>query len=990
MRAPWTMRLVERRRWPDTVYASVEPEAPAIALQADLAAAFPSLPIYGGAIDVFVPHVTIAEGAVRRRSRGRRGPGLGRPAGDVRRQRGRADRRGARRAMGRRAPVPDAGLTAGAQGVDRRPRGSSPALGEQHQRVVDEVGRPRRRAAPGSRPRPRPRPRPPRRSWPRAGPRSPPRSTLRPAASTPPSSSVDRVRAVRAASAARSRDRRPQRLEPGEALRPAARRPRRRRRSTSGCPGGRSGRPARRRAAARRRRSRARATGAAGRCPTSRPCATAGRATGSGSGPRRSPSVAASASASSQPTISTRPSRDVLDDAGDQAVGAPARPCRVEAGVERRRAPACARSCRGPCRDRPHRQPGRGHRRLDLGDRDLAPVEDRRRRARRRRRPRGPPRRSRPGPTAPPEAMTGTSTRLGDRAQQRRCRSPTSSRRGRSRSRAARRPRARRPARPSRPRRGPADSRPPLTTTSKPDGSAASAATARASIATTTAWLPNRAAHAVTSAGSATARVLRLTLSAPARSTSRISSTLRTPPPTVSGTNARRAVRSTMSRSVAAALGRGGDVEEHELVGALAGVPLGELGRVALVDEVDEAGALDDAAVRDVEARDHAAAEHQAAARARAASADDVRDQPQAVGARPLRVELDAEQAAARDGGHERAAVLGRGERSASASPPARRARRTSGRSRSPRRRRCRRTPGASRRPVDLVPADVRQRRGVLEADRAPGQHAERLGAVLVAALEQELEPEADAEERAVGGDPGADRVDEAGRPAAGPSRAPPPRRRARRGGRRRRSSSGVGRATDACAGGEQRLLDRDEVAGAVVDDRDVGRPRGAPLTPASPSSTRRRSAAGRARTRRAARAPSALNAASARWWSLRPVPLTWTVAPAVRANDSSACSTSWSGSVAGALAAEREVDHGVRPPADVDDRRRERPRPSAPSCRRSGGSRPGRRAPPRTPPRARARRPRRCGARRRGGRRSPRSRGRTGRGGRASPSRWS
>jgi 2'-5' RNA ligase len=60
--APWTMRLVERRRWPDTVYVSVDPEAPAIALQADLAAAFPSLPIYGGTIEVFVPHVTVAEG----------------------------------------------------------------------------------------------------------------------------------------------------------------------------------------------------------------------------------------------------------------------------------------------------------------------------------------------------------------------------------------------------------------------------------------------------------------------------------------------------------------------------------------------------------------------------------------------------------------------------------------------------------------------------------------------------------------------------------------------------------------------------------------------------------------------------------------------------------------------------------------------------------------------------------------------------------------
>ena len=35
--------------------------------------------------------------------------------------------------------------------------------------------------------------------------------------------------------------------------------------------------------------------------------------------------------------------------------------------------------------------------------------------------------------------------------------------------------------------------------------------------------------------------------------------------------------------------------------------------------------------------------------------------------------------------------------------------------------------------PDDLVPADVRQRRGVLEPSRAAGQHAERLGAVLVA-----------------------------------------------------------------------------------------------------------------------------------------------------------------------------------------------------------------------------------------------------------------
>ena len=57
------MRLVERRRWPGIVYAAIEPEAPAIALQADLAAAFPSLPMYGGTVEVFVPHVTVAEGS---------------------------------------------------------------------------------------------------------------------------------------------------------------------------------------------------------------------------------------------------------------------------------------------------------------------------------------------------------------------------------------------------------------------------------------------------------------------------------------------------------------------------------------------------------------------------------------------------------------------------------------------------------------------------------------------------------------------------------------------------------------------------------------------------------------------------------------------------------------------------------------------------------------------------------------------------------------
>ena len=60
--AAFPCRLAGPARWPEVLYASVEPEAPFRSLQADLAAAFPGFPIYGGSLD-FVPHVTIAEGA---------------------------------------------------------------------------------------------------------------------------------------------------------------------------------------------------------------------------------------------------------------------------------------------------------------------------------------------------------------------------------------------------------------------------------------------------------------------------------------------------------------------------------------------------------------------------------------------------------------------------------------------------------------------------------------------------------------------------------------------------------------------------------------------------------------------------------------------------------------------------------------------------------------------------------------------------------------
>jgi 2'-5' RNA ligase len=59
---PFSMTLVGVGRWPDALYATVEPDGPVRALQADLAAAFPGLPLYGDLGLRFVPHVTVVEG----------------------------------------------------------------------------------------------------------------------------------------------------------------------------------------------------------------------------------------------------------------------------------------------------------------------------------------------------------------------------------------------------------------------------------------------------------------------------------------------------------------------------------------------------------------------------------------------------------------------------------------------------------------------------------------------------------------------------------------------------------------------------------------------------------------------------------------------------------------------------------------------------------------------------------------------------------------
>lgn len=55
------LTLHEGRRFPDTLYVSVEPDGPLRALQGELAAAFPTLPLYGDTFQ-FVPHVSIVEG----------------------------------------------------------------------------------------------------------------------------------------------------------------------------------------------------------------------------------------------------------------------------------------------------------------------------------------------------------------------------------------------------------------------------------------------------------------------------------------------------------------------------------------------------------------------------------------------------------------------------------------------------------------------------------------------------------------------------------------------------------------------------------------------------------------------------------------------------------------------------------------------------------------------------------------------------------------
>jgi 2'-5' RNA ligase len=60
---PFHVRFERVGRWPSVVYLAPEPAGPFARLTADMVAAFPHHPPYGGVFDVVVPHLTITESA---------------------------------------------------------------------------------------------------------------------------------------------------------------------------------------------------------------------------------------------------------------------------------------------------------------------------------------------------------------------------------------------------------------------------------------------------------------------------------------------------------------------------------------------------------------------------------------------------------------------------------------------------------------------------------------------------------------------------------------------------------------------------------------------------------------------------------------------------------------------------------------------------------------------------------------------------------------
>ena len=149
--------------------------------------------------------------------------------------------------------------------------------------------------------------------------------------------------------------------------------------------------------------------------------------------------------------------------------------------------------------------------------------------------------------------------------------------------------------------------RPPWVVTSNPpDGRPEASRRRRTSAERTRTWAPNRSAISAMSSGRAIAAVLTPTLSAPARSSRSTSSTVRTPPPTVSGMNTSSAVRATTSYIVARSPLLAVTSRKVSSSAPCVAVAAGELHRVTRVPEVLEVDTLDDPSGVDVETGDDA------------------------------------------------------------------------------------------------------------------------------------------------------------------------------------------------------------------------------------------------------------------------------------------------------------------------------------------------------------------------------------------------
>ena len=192
-------------------------------------------------------------------------------------------------------------------------------------------------------------------------------------------------------------------------------------------------------------------------------------------------------------------------------------------------------------------------------------------------------------------------------------------------------------------------------------------------------------------------------------------------------------------------------------------------------------------------------------------------------GAAAFGVELDAEQRVARDRRHERATVVGRGQDRRARAVVVGHARRTSGRSRSRRRPRCRRRadaaasarPGSSR----CAGGSARPRSGPSARRTTPSVVAPSSSLPSNRSCRPRQMPR-NGRPAAIQARIGPVRPRRSSRPMAG-SAAPTPGTTSASAPTQRRPRSRA--SVDVGADGGQRLVDADEVAGAVVDDGDPG-----------------------------------------------------------------------------------------------------------------------------------------------------------------------